>query len=112
MKHLPYPSIAQFQELVQLKDYRPSTQREYIRHLCKLAEHFECDPAKLTESVLELPVQVNGKLRDKITVPAESDEAFILQAALTAEKVRPWLEGKAIKKKLYVAKKLVNIVVA
>ena len=49
MKRLSYPSISQFQELVQLKDYRPSTQREYIRHLCKLAEHFECDPATLTE---------------------------------------------------------------
>ena len=59
-----------------------------------------------------MPVQVNGKLRDKITVPADASEEDILAAALASEKVQPWLEGKSIKKKLYVPKKLVNIVVA
>ncbi|MDB5291834.1 MAG: leucyl-tRNA synthetase [Phycisphaerales bacterium] len=69
------------------------------------------DPVKLVESTLELPVQVNGKVRDKITVPATADEESILTAAEGAEKVRPWIEGKAIKKRLYVPKKLVNLVV-
>src|SRR5204862_7135786 len=39
------------------------------------------DESKLTESTMELPVQVNGKLRDKITVPADADEATILATA-------------------------------
>ncbi|MDB5332341.1 MAG: leuS [Phycisphaerales bacterium] len=69
------------------------------------------DPAKLVESTLELPVQVNGKVRDKIMVAADADEESILKSAESAEKVRPWLEGKAIKKRLYVPKKLVNLVV-
>jgi leucyl-tRNA synthetase len=69
------------------------------------------DPAKLIESTLELPVQVNGKLRDKITVPADATESSILEQAASAEKVLPWLEGKTIRKKLYVPKKLVNFVV-
>jgi leucyl-tRNA synthetase len=69
------------------------------------------DPAKLIEANLELPVQINGKLRDKIVVPADADEATILAAAESAEKARPWLEGKTIVKRLYVPKKLVNIVV-
>ena len=69
------------------------------------------DPVKLVESTMELPVQVNGKVRDKITVSADASEAEVLAAAETAEKVRPWLEGKSIKKKLYVQKKLVNLVV-
>jgi len=69
------------------------------------------DPAKLVETMLELPVQVNGKLRDKISVPADADEMAILTAAENAEKVRPWVEGKTIRKKLYVPKKLVNFVV-
>ncbi|MDB5300847.1 MAG: leucyl-tRNA synthetase, partial [Phycisphaerales bacterium] len=69
------------------------------------------DPAKLEESTLELPVQVNGKVRDKILVPATADEESILTAAEGADKVRPWLEGKVIKKRLYVPKKLVNLVV-
>jgi leucyl-tRNA synthetase len=69
------------------------------------------DAAKLVDSSLELPVQVNGKLRDKITVPADADEATILAAAEAAEKVRPWVEGKQVKMRKYVPKKLVNIVV-
>src|SRR5947209_2093526 len=56
------------------------------------------DPAKLEESTMELPVQVNGKLRDKITVAADATEASILETAERAEKIRPWLDGKAIKK--------------
>ena len=69
------------------------------------------DPAKLTESTMELPVQVNGKLRDRIIVPADADDISILTAAENSEKIRPWVEGKAIHKKLYVPKKLVNFVV-
>jgi leucyl-tRNA synthetase len=69
------------------------------------------DPAKLVESTLELPVQVNGKVRDKITVPAEADEETILRTAQAAEKVQPWVQGKTIRKRLYVPRKLVNLVV-
>jgi leucyl-tRNA synthetase len=69
------------------------------------------DEAKLTESTMELPVQVNGKLRDKITVAADADEAAILAAAEQAPGVRQWVDGKQFKKKLYVPKKLVNFVV-
>ena len=47
-----YPSITQFQQHVDLKDYRLPTKKEYVRNLRKLAEHFQCDPAKLTESQL------------------------------------------------------------
>lgn len=46
---LSYPCIAEFANLVELKDYRPRTKQEYVRYLCKLAEHFQCDPATLTE---------------------------------------------------------------
>jgi leucyl-tRNA synthetase len=69
------------------------------------------DESKLTESTLELPVQVNGKVRDKITVPADAAEADILRAAEAAAGVRPWVESKTIKKRIYVTKKLVNLVV-
>ena len=69
------------------------------------------DPDKLQESTLELPVQVNGRLRDRITVPADADEATILREAESAPKVRPWLEGKTIAKRLYVPGRLVNLVV-
>jgi leucyl-tRNA synthetase len=70
------------------------------------------DAAKMVESTMEIPVQVNGKLRDKITVATDADEETILATALAAEKVKPWIEGKEVKKRLYVPKKLVNLVVA
>jgi integrase/recombinase XerD len=50
MIKLNYPSILQFQQLVELKDYRPATKKEYVRYVCKLAEHFQCDPASLSEN--------------------------------------------------------------
>ena len=49
MKIPNYPSITQFQNLVQLKDYREPTKKEYVRYLRKLAVHFQCDPATLSE---------------------------------------------------------------
>ncbi len=69
------------------------------------------EPGKLAESTMDLPVQVNGKLRDKITVPADADEATILEKAAAASGVQSWLAGKEVKKRLYVPKKLVNFVV-
>ena len=52
MLKLSYPSITQFQQLVELKDYRPATKKEYVRYVRKLAEHFQCDPASLCENQL------------------------------------------------------------
>jgi leucyl-tRNA synthetase len=69
------------------------------------------DPALLVEDTLEIPVQVNGKLRDKIVVPATATQEEIEAAALQAEKVQPFLVGKTVKKIIVVPKRLVNIVV-
>jgi leucyl-tRNA synthetase len=69
------------------------------------------DPALLVEDTLEIPVQVNGKLRDVIKVPAGADNATLEAAAWASEKVKPFLEGKTVKKIIVVPKKLVNIAV-
>jgi leucyl-tRNA synthetase len=69
------------------------------------------DPALLVENTLEIPVQVNGKLRDIIKVPADISQADLEAAAKSAEKVKPFLNGKPVKKVIVVPKKLVNIVV-
>lgn len=42
-------TIHQFKQFVELRDYRPATKKEYVRQLWKLAEHFETDPAQLTQ---------------------------------------------------------------
>jgi leucyl-tRNA synthetase len=70
------------------------------------------DESKLVDLVMEIPVQVNGKLRDKVVVPTNADEAMVFGAALRSEKVKPWVEGKTMKKQLYVPRKLVNFVVS
>jgi leucyl-tRNA synthetase len=69
------------------------------------------DPALLIEETVEIPVQVNGKLRDRITVPAAATAAQIEAAALGAAKIRPFVEGKTVKKVIVVPGRLVNIVV-
>jgi leucyl-tRNA synthetase len=69
------------------------------------------DESKLAESMIELPVQVNGKLRDKITVPADADEQSILATAEASDKLQPWLQGKQVRKRIYVKQKLVSFVV-
>jgi leucyl-tRNA synthetase len=70
------------------------------------------DPALLVESEIEIPVQVNGKLRDVIKVSASATQADLEIAAKNSEKVKPFIEGKTIKKIIVVPKKLVNIVTA
>ncbi|MGA2498852.1 MAG: class I tRNA ligase family protein [Tepidisphaeraceae bacterium] len=87
---------------------------ERLGHTGSLARHPwpAYDPAKLVESTIELPVQVNGKIRDKIVVPANADEKTVLEMAMKCERVKPWIEGKTIKTAKYVPKKLVTIAVA
>jgi leucyl-tRNA synthetase len=63
------------------------------------------------ESEIEIPVQMNGKLVNVITVPAESDEATIKAAALADAKVAARMEGKTVVRVIYVPGKLLNIVV-
>jgi leucyl-tRNA synthetase len=67
------------------------------------------DPALLVESTIKLPIQVNGKLRDTVVVPADATPAQIEKLALASEKLKPFLEGKTIKKIIVVPKKIVNI---
>ncbi|SPE61626.1 Leucine--tRNA ligase [Verrucomicrobia bacterium] len=70
----------------------------------------EFDLALLAEDTLQIPVQVNGKLRDVITVPADASQSDLEAVAKASEKVRPFLEGKKIKRVIVVPKKLVSIV--
>jgi len=46
------PSLNRFREFVELKDFKPPTKKEYVRYVRRLAGHFQCDPASLTEDQL------------------------------------------------------------
>ena len=69
------------------------------------------DPALLKSDEVEVPVQVNGKLRAKVVVPADADRGDLELAARRDEKVAGLLAGKAIRKVVVVPGRLVNFVV-
>ncbi len=69
------------------------------------------DEGLTKESEITLAVQVNGKLRETITVPADISEEEARKIVLASETVQKWLEGKEPKKIIYVKGKLVSIVV-
>jgi len=68
------------------------------------------EPALLLDDEIEIPIQINGKLKGRVTVPAGSDRAAIEAAARSDEKIAAILEGKTIKKVVVVPGKLVNFV--
>jgi len=72
----------------------------------------EFDPALLKDDVIEVPVQVNGKLRARISLPADADAAQAEAIARADEKVTAFLEGKTTRKVIVVPGKLINFVVA
>jgi leucyl-tRNA synthetase len=69
------------------------------------------DPALLRDDTIEIPVQLNGKLRGRITVPADADREAIEAAARADQRIAPVLEGKAVRKVIVVPGKLINFVV-
>ena len=101
------PHIAEelAEKLLKLTDASPSGTIAYFSWP-------QFDEKYLVESYCEYPVQVNGKLRDKITVSADASLEEIQDKALAAEKIAPILEGKSIKKVIVVPNKIVNIAIA
>jgi leucyl-tRNA synthetase len=69
------------------------------------------DPRFTAADALNIVIQVNGKLRGQLTLPSDSSEEAVRQAALADPKVRPWLGDRPPKKVIVVPGKLVNIVV-
>ncbi len=69
------------------------------------------DPLVAAEEQITIVIQVNGKVRSRITVPADEDGETIKKKALADEKTGHFLQGKQVLREVYVPKKLVNIVV-
>ncbi len=70
-----------------------------------------CDPAMAAPEELTIPLQINGKLRSRIQVPADADKEDVLERARNNEKLLESLQGATPRKVIYVEKKLVNFVV-
>ena len=69
------------------------------------------DADATVDEEITVVIQVNGKLRSKLTVAPDVAEEAVEAAALADDKVKPFLEGKSVKKVVYVPGRLVNIVV-
>jgi leucyl-tRNA synthetase len=69
------------------------------------------DEAALKQDEIEVVVQVGGKLRGRVIIPADADEALARNAALADANVQKFIGDKPVRKVVYVRGKLVNIVV-
>ncbi|MBE6694199.1 MAG: leucine--tRNA ligase [Ruminococcaceae bacterium] len=78
---------------------------------CSMAKWPEYDEAKTVDATVELAVQINGKVKGKITLPVNSDKDAAIAAVRTDEKLASLLEGKTVVKEIVVPNKIVNIVV-
>jgi leucyl-tRNA synthetase len=105
--------------LILLQPFAPHLAEELWAKIHSNREHLplayapwpQFDPALLVEDTVEIPVQVNGKLRDVIKVPVDASQAELEATALASEKVKQFIVGKTIKKVIVIPKRLVNIVV-
>ncbi len=86
------------------------SERKLGKGFVSVAEFPVYDESKCVENTVEIAVQVNGKIRDKIVVPVDIDQQGAVSLAKASEKVAAFINGKNIVKEIYVKGKLVNIV--
>lgn len=72
----------------------------------------EANEVYLKQDEIEIPVQVNGRLRGRIRITSQADEETVFEQALACTEVAAYLTGHAIQKRIYIPKRLVNLVVA
>jgi len=72
---------------------------------------FEIDKSALVQDSVTIIVQVNGKVRAKLDLPADSDETTVKEIAWSDDKVKSHTDGKTVVKEIYVKNKIYNIVV-
>ena len=68
------------------------------------------DEAQCVDDTIEIVVQINGKVRAKLEIPADAEKDAVLAQAAAEPKVSEAIAGKTIIKQIYVPKKLVNFV--
>jgi leucyl-tRNA synthetase len=118
-------------ELTALKCYKESVLKDLLILIAPFAPHIaeelwqkgnyegsvinqrfpKLDESYLVEDSFEYPIAINGKVRHKMSFPADLPKADIEQQALASEEVQKWLDGKTPKKVIVVPKRMVNLVV-
>ncbi len=69
------------------------------------------DPALLIDALIELPVQINGKLRARVSVPSDASDTIVQALVLEDPKVQAALAGQTLRKTIIIPGRLVNLVV-
>jgi len=118
-------------DMTKQEKIRPEDFASFVKILAPFAPHFaeemwevlgnknsvtlapwpQYNPAKIIDETITLAIQVNGKLRDTLDVPADISEEDVRAAVFATEKIQKWLDGKEPKKIIYVKGKLLSIVV-
>jgi leucyl-tRNA synthetase len=75
------------------------------------ADFPRADPAVLVDEQIELPVQVNGKVRGRVSVPSDADEAAVLAAATADVNVAGHVGGAELRKVIFVPGRMINLIV-
>ena len=78
---------------------------------CSLASWPTYDEAKTVDQTVELPIQINGKVRGKVELPLNADRDTALAIAKAVPSVASFIEGKTLVKEIVVPNKIINIVV-
>jgi leucyl-tRNA synthetase len=103
--------------LILLSPFAPHLAEELWQQLGHSASIFaeqwpDADPHWIKEELVTIILQINGKLRSQLQVPPELDEEEIQSRALADPKLQPWIQGKTIRKRIYVPGRLLNLVVS
>jgi leucyl-tRNA synthetase len=99
--------LAPFIPYVADKMWRELGEKKSI-HLSKWPKF---DPKKFANETIKIVVQVNGKIRTELVIQKEMDQEAVKAMALKDTAIIPWIEGKEVKRIIYVPGRLVNIVV-
>ena len=74
-------------------------------------EYPSVDESYLVDDTIEYPISINGKMRAKISLAADANEAIARESSLSNETIQKWLEGKEVKKFIFVKSRMINIVI-
>lgn len=70
------------------------------------------DESKLARKTVKIAASINGKMRDVLELSPDATQEEAIAAAMASEKIKPWIEGKNIKKVIFVKGRILNLVVA